>query len=160
MSASTVILALSSATRDGGAPAAAVARSAELGAALVAAYVIDSHTIEGLERRVSGDGFIGERPCTDLMTAALDEWRRCADDCLSEAVALAKEAGVTCVIEVTQGDWVDQVTALVDRLEAEGGTVAACVAPDFSSSALRKLLRTDEVARLRARLSCPVDCVP
>lgn len=160
MSDKTVILALSSDARDGGAPAAAVARAKDLGADLLAAYVVDSRTIAGLERRVSGQGFVGDRPCADLMEAAISEWRRCADACLADVVSVAKETGVVCHTEVIEGPWVERIAALVDAAEARGLTVAECVTPDFTGSPLRKLLRTDDPARLRDRVTCPVVSAP
>ncbi len=152
---STVILALSSAARDGGAPAAAVERARELGAELLALYVVDSRTIEGLERRMTGDGFVGDRPCAMLMTAAVDEWRRAAEVSLNDVTTAAESAGVTCTTRVVEGSWVDRIAAAAKDCDA-----AACVAPKFLTSPLTRLLRTDDLARLRARLDCPVTSAP
>ncbi len=156
----TVLLALSSAAREGGAPAAAVGRAKALEAGLLVAYVVDSRTIDGLERRVSGQGFVGERPCAELMSEAVQEWRRCAQASLAEVVKAADEAGVRCEGQLVEGDWVELIASLIERSETEGVAIAECIAPDFAGSPLRKLLRTDDLARLKARVSCPVVSAP
>ena len=152
----TVMLALCSAAREGAAPAAAVSRAKALGAELLVAYVVDPRTIDELERRVRAQGFVGDRPCAELMSASVEESRRCAQTCIAEVAAAAKQAGVACQTHLLEGEWVDRISALVEGSDADGSTITECFAPDFAGSALRRLLRTDDLARLRARIGCPV----
>lgn len=147
-----VVLSLSSAAPGRVAADVAVRRTAELRAELLALYIVDARSVGGIERRVLGDGFVGERPCAELLKAAHDEWSRCAAEALAEVAEAAEAAGVPCRTRVEEGDYIAKVAAV---LAASGA--ALCIAQDTGGSRLRRLLHVDDLTRLRAKAGCPVE---
>ena len=146
-----LVLALSSVCRGGAAPAEALRRARELGAEVVALFVVDDRTVHGLDRRMSDAGFIGERPCADLVRAALEEWERIGHAALAEVQAACDEAGVPCRTRLVRGERVERTLSAVAEEGAE-----LCVVPEAPRSRLARWLRPGDAARLAAGGPCQV----
>ena len=138
-----IVLALSSRAPTGRAPEVALNRARALEAELIALYVVDDRSIGLPGRRLAEQGFVGEKPCAGIASAAADQWQRCGEEILAEVEAAAGQAGVPCRSELAAGDLVRKALEVITSSEA-----TLCVLPAERRSRVARWFRPDEAERL------------
>lgn len=114
-----VVLALSTLEVGPEAVAAAIEFSRVRGAKLFAVFVLDSTVPTAIFDKLTDIGFIGEKPGAELESAVSGEYRRQAAAILAEIKQIADDAGVECLGEIVEGDFVDKSLEAVARYAAD-----------------------------------------
>jgi len=114
-----IVMVLSSVGQPLEAIVAAMEFAAAKEAELAAVFIMDETVPAAIFEKLTDIGFIGEKPGTELESAVSAEYRRQAEETLSEMQRSATEVGVSLTTEIVAGDFVEKSLEVVAKYAAD-----------------------------------------
>jgi nucleotide-binding universal stress UspA family protein len=116
---------------------------------IVALYVIDAEVPASVSSWLIYVGFMGDRPSDDYHQTILKEYRRRAQEDLSEAAAQIGAAGLACKIRMEEGDLLQTIRRVLNEEQAELMVMALPAKTEVGAAlyhdAAKSLLKTKEI---------------